>query len=80
MAIVTSLACDLCRDQPADTWQITQAGLEPFLIDLCSECAAPLRLMRSKGKLPNASKRSPRTGIIKSIHYKKPPNTDEKAP
>lgn len=76
MAIVSSLACDFCRSQPADTWKITPAGLEPFLIDLCKEHAEPLRAMRKKGKLQTSSVRSPKTGIIKSTHYKKPPSKD----
>lgn len=70
MAIVASLACDNCSKQPAETWQILQSGQHEFLVDLCSDCARPLREFRRMGrKLKKDGEPRRRVGLTKSITY-----------
>lgn len=73
MAVVQVLACDICRKQPADTWQIAQAGQPEFLVDLCHEHAASLRELRKAGRKPHQmAPGSRRTGLRKSVVYPAP--------
>ena len=70
MATIAVLACDLCRTQPADTWQILQSGQPEYLVDLCLDCAKPLREMRKAGRplvVNRAGRR--RTGVTKTVTY-----------
>lgn len=70
MAVVAVLACDLCRQQPADTWRITQAGEAEYRVDLCKACAKPLRELRKSGKRVDVDKpKRRRAGLTKSVVY-----------
>lgn len=70
MAVIAVLACDMCKAQPADTWQILQSGTQEFLVDLCPEHAAPLRELRKIGRKPQAGQPGRRrTGLTKTVTY-----------
>lgn len=45
MAEVKSLACDVCRGQPAATWLLGEVGDKQWHVDLCLEHSLPMRQM-----------------------------------
>lgn len=66
MAQVTMLACDQCKNTPAETWQIAQIGQHIQLVDLCQACSKPIRALVTLG-------RDDPTGLPQRKRFRKTP-------
>lgn len=69
MATVSVVACDQCKKTPATTWSIQQSGQPGHLVDLCTDCAKPLRVFVKAGRPETAGTGRRRVGVKKSMTY-----------
>lgn len=70
MAVVNVLACDVCGNQPAGPWRLKEGTDPEYRVDLCDDCAKPLKAIRKRGKKVESDGGTGRPHAIhKSIVY-----------